>query len=296
MKSKAGSSSSIYQRIPAEFLAPISEKVPLNIMALVLPNKRKKSDGATGGEFSTTRYEDAIRKSQVSGQRFREMSFAKWELLDLPPNSTVEGALDAIEAHNLKLKKCIKIKLHFRDGCHILFERAAFGDPDTLLCKTLHDPRGASRSKPEPASPPSFTVNDRGHLNVRSRNEDGSPKQSSFSPIRLPRIETATQVLDPQRKPITTYGFPMEPPGTVGFSFTPVGTISRMPRRGEEIKGVRHPIGSTSPHSFQILRPRLAEETTLPASMTVATGERYYPSGDYGKATLWGTSTKAPMM
>jgi len=291
MKTKAGTGSSIYQRIPGEFLAPISEKTPLNIMALVLPTKGKKKDGGVG-EFSTTMYEDASRRSRESGQRFREVSFARWELLDLPPNSTVEGALDAIEAHNVRLPKCIKIKLHFRDGCHILFERASFGDPDTLLCKTLHDPRGSSRAKSAPRPACTSIVSDRGHLLRRPRQEDGTPLHSSFSPVRLPEIETATQVLRKPYKTVTTHGFPAEQPGSVGFSFTPVGTNSRQPRRGEDIKGVRWPIGNSATHSYEILRPRLAEEVGVPASMTLPTRERYYPNADYASTAMWGTSAR----
>eukprot|EP01013_Petalomonas_cantuscygni_P011599 TRINITY_DN2511_c0_g1_i1.p1 TRINITY_DN2511_c0_g1~~TRINITY_DN2511_c0_g1_i1.p1 ORF type:complete len:311 (+),score=38.40 TRINITY_DN2511_c0_g1_i1:259-1191(+) len=251
-------SNSIYQRIPPNFLAPIVGKIPMNLVALLLPPKRSDPDYATWGaaDFATTPFEQISRTA--GPKRFRDVSWARWNAIELPAHATLEQALDAVEMHNNKLKRLIKIRLTFRDGCHLLFERANWADPDTLVCKEYRSPHATSEAALKPAAPHdlSFVASENGHLTRRRRDHNGNPARSSFASVSLPPIHTAATTLRQPGKTVHSTGFPPDQPGHVGFDFTPVGTNSRAVRHSRLIEGVRPRMNETSPAAFQTLRPR----------------------------------------
>lgn len=238
---------SMYQRIPYSILSEVNKKKPQNYAILKLPPN--PSDRVSFAEWESQKAQTSTTFDEAKARRkffethgaqmpgFRDVSFARWETHTFPKDIDFEAALERIEVSNMREPRVIKYKLNFADGCHILLTRANWEDPSTLYCTESYNPNGTfdKTTATKKASPQhqaqkttKFTVNERGHLATRPRDEIGQPLKRSI--CAAPAV------------------------GKAGYTFTPMSYTSFEVRENIALPGVRPGIKETNKAAFQYLR------------------------------------------
>ena len=144
--------------VPYAALGDMSKKQPLNISVLTL------GDSGSSGALTTT-YSQAKRMMpmiKTTGRRpeyhepakdrrpehtVRDVAFAKWENVTLPPKLTLDQTLQRVVSLNASglgngPNHLLKIKVKFTDGSDICFARDSPTNPATLKYSGFYSPNG----------------------------------------------------------------------------------------------------------------------------------------------------------
>ena len=223
---EVGVLANMYQRIPANVLYKMEAKNVLNFAILI------------GDPLPATR-------------GFKSNPCTHWQTHALLGHESLTRALRRVEEVNQSTKYLEKVKINFADGYCVTLARENPINPGTLRFATEYDP-----SEKFVATTASKAAASRSILQ----------KKLQFVSDDRGRSLSLRPTSSKSNRPTSPLGVTTPQPGSVGFTFTPVSTLSFAMRPNSIVPGCRPSIRNTNPQAIHY-RPRAL---TRPLSPSVA--------------------------